>query len=132
MAGPDPATPAGARAIQRLETDQVAWLTTVTAAGQPQTMPVWFRWTGSEILVYSHRRAFRNANLAVNPRVSLNLGTDPDGDHVVSSRRSLRVRHDGQREQHGRARRHRVANRIQIRVHGHDVHATAHKIIQTP
>jgi PPOX class probable F420-dependent enzyme len=80
---PDPATEIGARALRQLATDQVAWLTTVLPDGQPQTTTIWFRWTGTEILVYSHRRAHRNANIEANPRVAFNLETDPDGDDYV-------------------------------------------------
>ena len=40
----DPATKIGARALERLATDRIAWLTTVDADGQPQSMPIWFLW----------------------------------------------------------------------------------------
>lgn len=78
----DSTTERGAHALERLTTEKVAWLTTVTAAGQPQTMPVWFLWSDGELLVYSDHRARRNVNLAANPKVSFHLA-DVAGDDVV-------------------------------------------------
>ena len=79
----DPTTERGAHALARLATEKVAWLTTVTSAGQPQTMPIWFLWSDEELLVYSDRRARRNANMVANPKVSFHLTDDAGGDIVV-------------------------------------------------
>lgn len=35
-------SPAGAKADRRLRSEQILWLTTVRADGQPQSSPVWF------------------------------------------------------------------------------------------
>ena len=73
------------RARERLGRDLIAWLTTVTPDGQPQSMPIWFLWTeDGEILVYSQQGAVRNANLAANPRVSFHFSDDGVGGDVVS------------------------------------------------
>ena len=61
----------------------IGWLTTVTPDGQPQTFPIWFLWADGEILVYSDRRAKRNANIRNNPRVALHLDDDGRGDDIV-------------------------------------------------
>ena len=37
-----------AHALERLETDMIGWLTTVTPDGQPQTFPIWFLWEDGE------------------------------------------------------------------------------------
>ncbi len=86
----DPTRPAHARVLERLASERIAWLTTVTQEGQPQTMPIWFLWSppsaGSpdgEILVYGDRRARRNRNLEANDRVSFALRTDDHGADVV-------------------------------------------------
>lgn len=79
----DSGSSADKRALERLETEKVAWLATVTAEGQPQAFPIWFLWRDGEILVYSDRRARRNANIAANPRVAFHLDTNPDGGDVV-------------------------------------------------
>ena len=79
----DASVPAGAHALERLTTELIAWLTTVTPEGQPQTMPIWFIWEDGTILVYGQRVAARNRNLRHNPRVSLHLADDGIGDDLV-------------------------------------------------
>jgi PPOX class probable F420-dependent enzyme len=72
----DPSTKAGARALERLASELVCWLTTVSPAGQPQSMPVWFLWADGDIVVYSQNAALRNRNIEANPRVSVHLSDD--------------------------------------------------------
>ena len=79
----DTGTESDAHALERLRADMIGWLTTVTADGQPQTFPIWFLWEDGEALVYSDRRAKRNANIAANPRVSLHLGDNGRGGDIV-------------------------------------------------
>ncbi len=62
----------------------VAWLTTVTADGQPQTSPVWFLWQDGRFVVYSLAGAPRVRNLRGNTRVALNLDGDGQGGAIVS------------------------------------------------
>lgn len=81
---PDPSTPAGARALGRLETEVIGWLTTINPAGQPQSSPIWFLWTGGEILIYSHKRAPRNGNIEDRSSVAFSLNTDAEGGDVVT------------------------------------------------
>lgn len=78
----DPSDAQGAHALERLRTEQTAWLTSVTSEGQPQSFPVWFVCDGSEILVYNDHRAKRNRNLEANPRVSFHLNDVAGGDIV--------------------------------------------------
>jgi PPOX class probable F420-dependent enzyme len=80
-----------AHALDRLRTDMVGWLTTVTPEGQPQTFPIWFLWEDGEALIYSDRRAKRNANIAANPRVTLHLNDDGRGGDVVVVEGEARV-----------------------------------------
>jgi PPOX class probable F420-dependent enzyme len=87
----DPTTERGAHALDRLANDEVGWLTTVTAAGQPQTMPIWFLWTDGELLVYSDHRARRNSNVAANPNVSLHLADDGTGGDIVVVEGAARI-----------------------------------------
>ena len=87
----DPATEAGARALDRLEHELMGWLTTINPDGQPQGSPIWFLWRDGKIIVYSHVRAPRNANVEANPRVSFNLNTDHDGDDVVTMEGEARI-----------------------------------------
>ena len=87
----DPATEKGAHALERLATSFAGWLTTVTPEGQPQSMPVWFLWTGEEILVYGDHRARRNRNLESNPRVSFHLPDEGRGGDIVTFEGTARV-----------------------------------------
>jgi PPOX class probable F420-dependent enzyme len=77
-------SPAGVRADRRLRAEQVVWLTTVRADGQPQASPVWFLWDGETFLLYSQADAQKLRNLAGNPRVALHLDSDGVGGDVVS------------------------------------------------
>ncbi len=74
-------TPLGQRALARLASDPVAWVTTVKPGGQPQSSPVWFLAQDGELLLYSHRTAQRTRNIAAQPLVSVHLN-DVDGEDV--------------------------------------------------
>ena len=77
-------SPAGARADRRLRTEQILWLTTVRADGQPQASPVWFVWDGETLLIFSQPDAQKLRNLAANPRVAVHVDTDEAGEDVVT------------------------------------------------
>lgn len=87
----DSGSSSDAHALERLRTDRIAWLTTVTPDGQPQTFPIWFLWEDGGALIYSDRRARRNANIATNPRVSLHLDDDGNGGDIVIVEGEARV-----------------------------------------
>lgn len=79
----DAASKRGRRVLERLATDRIAWFTSVTPAGQPQTLPVWFLWENDEVLIYSATNAVRNRNVAANPHVSFHLADDGEGNDLV-------------------------------------------------
>jgi PPOX class probable F420-dependent enzyme len=87
----DPSTKEGARALERLDSELMGWMTSINPDGAPQSSPIWFLWRNGVVLVYSHIRAPRNANVEANPRVSFNLNTDPDGDDVVTMEGEARI-----------------------------------------
>ncbi|MEO6207995.1 MAG: pyridoxamine 5'-phosphate oxidase family protein [Candidatus Limnocylindrales bacterium] len=91
----DPTTPAGARALERLASEKIGWLTTVDPDGQPYASAIWFLWDAGEILVYSGKRAPRNGNLETNRRVAFNLHTDAGGGDYVSMEGTARIDPDG-------------------------------------
>ena len=68
----------------RLDAEEIIWLTTVSADGQPQSSPVWFHWDGSTFLLCSRPSAGKLANIAHNPRVALHLDADAVGNDVVT------------------------------------------------
>ena len=67
----------------RLDGELVAWMTTVTATGQPQTSPVWFLAEDESIVIYSLDKTPRTRNIAAQPKVCLNLNSTPSGGQVV-------------------------------------------------
>jgi PPOX class probable F420-dependent enzyme len=77
-------SPAGARADRRLRTEQILWLTTVRADGQPQSSPVWFLWDGEEFLIFSQSDAQKLHNLEGNPRVAVHLESEGTGEEVLT------------------------------------------------
>lgn len=87
----DPSTEAGKRALERLETELIGWVTTVNPDGVPQSSPIWFLWDDGELLMYSHRRAPRNGNISDRPTVAFNLNTDPTGGDVVTMEGVARI-----------------------------------------
>ena len=77
----DPADADQAKALERLSTNTVVWLTTVSPKLQPQPSAVWFWWDGETVLVYSRETA-RLRNIRANPLVSLNFDSEQDGDDL--------------------------------------------------
>ena len=86
----DRADELGINAARRLETERVGWLTTVSADGTPQASPIWFLWTGNEIMLYSLESA-RARNVAARPRVSLNLDGNGLGQEIVVVEGTARI-----------------------------------------
>jgi PPOX class probable F420-dependent enzyme len=92
----DPADADGRHALDLLDHAFAAWLTTVTPAGQPQSMPIWFTWDvdagdRGEIVVYGDHRARRNRNLEANPRVSFHISGKSDGEDFVTIEGEARI-----------------------------------------
>jgi PPOX class probable F420-dependent enzyme len=75
---------AAAALAERLRTESVAWVTTVTPGGQPQSSPVWFLWEEDEFLVYAQPHSRKVRNIRAHPQVSLHLNSDAEGGQVVT------------------------------------------------
>jgi PPOX class probable F420-dependent enzyme len=73
----------GARAVRRLGSDLIGWLTTTGPDGTPQPSPIWFFWDGETALIYSQPNTPKLRHIAANPRVSLNLDGDGRGGDIV-------------------------------------------------
>ena len=80
----DASNPKHSRADDKLRHEIAAWLTTVTADGQPQSTPIWFHWDGSTFLFYSQPGRPKLVNIAVNPKVSLHPVGDHDAEDAVT------------------------------------------------
>lgn len=85
----------GARARERLESDELIWLTTVSRSGQPNPNPVWFLWRAGRVLVLNQPGSARLPALAANPRAALNFETADDGNDVVVLNAVATIRSDG-------------------------------------
>jgi PPOX class probable F420-dependent enzyme len=79
----------------RLGGELIAWMTTVDAAGQPQTSPVWFLADDDVIVVYSLDRTPRTRNIRANAKVCLNLNSTPSGGAVVIIEGTAEIVPDG-------------------------------------
>jgi PPOX class probable F420-dependent enzyme len=72
----------GQRTLQRIHTEQIIWLTTVTPSGVPQPRPVWFVWDGAAFILYSQPTAKKLRHIEKNPNVSLHFDAGPTGEDI--------------------------------------------------
>jgi PPOX class probable F420-dependent enzyme len=79
---------------ERLKSETIMWLTTVRRDGQPQSSPVWFLWDGEAFLMFSMPSASKVANVRANPRVSVHLSDDGQGEDVVTFEATAEVTAD--------------------------------------
>lgn len=89
------------RTAERLRAEAIAWLTTVSPEGVPQSSPIWYVWTADpgggrdaglgEIVMLSRPGAPRLRNLAANPQVAVNLNSDAEGGDVATFEGVARV-----------------------------------------
>jgi PPOX class probable F420-dependent enzyme len=69
--------------LERVQHDQVAWLTTVTESGGPSPVPVWFVDDDGDLVLFSEPAARKVANIERQPLVTMHFNSDPDGHDVV-------------------------------------------------
>jgi PPOX class probable F420-dependent enzyme len=72
------------RAAERLDGEAVAWITSVTASGQPQSSVVWFIVHDEVIYIASKPTSPKVANIRANSNVSFHLNSDATGFDVVT------------------------------------------------
>jgi len=73
-----------ARVEIRLQTNLMAWLTTVNPAGRPDSVPVWFLLRDDEsVLIYSQPGKAKLRNLDANPNVALGLDVTDIGRDII-------------------------------------------------
>ncbi|MFK4728865.1 pyridoxamine 5'-phosphate oxidase family protein [Agromyces mediolanus] len=79
----DTANPVHARALERLGTEEVAWLGTIDRHGFPHAVPVWFLWEGGTIQVLIQPGSVKTRNIRRDPKVLVHFETDAEGEDVT-------------------------------------------------
>jgi PPOX class probable F420-dependent enzyme len=79
----DPASDVHARALRRLETEQVAWFGTIGRDGYPHAVPIWFLWRDGRALIMSEPETAKVRNLRADDRVLLHLEAGADGEQLT-------------------------------------------------
>lgn len=70
------------RQLERLDTEDIVWLTTVNASHTPVPTPVWFLWSDGQFLVFSEPRTPKLANIA-RGGVAVNFNSTIGGGDVA-------------------------------------------------
>ena len=76
--------------MQRLDTETLAWLTTVHPDGRLSSSLVWFLRRDGELVIYS-RENTKVRNIEANPNVAFNLNSDDHGGSVLTIEGTARV-----------------------------------------
>ena len=69
---------------ERLQKDMVMWLGTVRPNGKPHTVPVWFYWDGTAIIMFSKPKNQKLVNIRANNNVILAIDDTRGGEDVVT------------------------------------------------
>ena len=80
----DPTVGVDAHAGERLASEPVIWLGTVTPDGRPHTVPVWFTWADPVVTVFSRPDTAKVGHLRTHGAVSVALDTAEQGTDVVT------------------------------------------------
>lgn len=79
----DPSDEVQARALARLQSEQIGWFTSIRGTGFPHAVPVWFLWWGGEVLVLSEPQAVKVRNVRGNEKVLMHLEAGRGGEDLT-------------------------------------------------
>ncbi|KQQ93830.1 hypothetical protein ASF62_06465 [Leifsonia sp. Leaf325] len=79
----DQANPAHVKALEKLDSEIIAWITTVRSDGAPRSVPVWFLWHEGAVLVMSEPTTAKVHAIRRGSPVQVHLETGPFGSEVV-------------------------------------------------
>lgn len=72
----------GKRMQERIASEQIIWLTTVSSGNIPQPRPVWFIWDNETVLIYTSAQAMKVRQIERNPNVALHFNGTFHGDDI--------------------------------------------------
>lgn len=72
----------GKRTQERIASEQIIWLTTVSSGNIPQPRPVWFIWDNDSFLIYTAAQAKKVRHIQQNPNVALHFNGTREGDDI--------------------------------------------------
>ncbi len=75
-------TDPGPRTLERLQTEEVAWLSTISKDDSPVPTPVWFLWENDRIVIYSQPNTGKLRAIARSPHISFHFNSDADGNDI--------------------------------------------------
>ena len=75
-------TTVGRRALERIQSEQIIWLTTISSNGSPQPRPVWFVWSDHSFLIFSLATTAKIRHVRAHSNVSLHFDVGPTGTDV--------------------------------------------------
>ena len=78
----DPSNDVHARALARLESEQIGWLGSNGRNGYPHAVPIWFLWHEGQALIFSPPGAAKTKNLRADPRAMFHLEAGDDGEQL--------------------------------------------------
>jgi PPOX class probable F420-dependent enzyme len=80
----DLSAPEYEKARRMLQTDLIAWFTTVTSDGKPHAVPVWFFWHDGRVVIFSEPGTVKVTHVREGSPVLVHLHAGgPFGDDVV-------------------------------------------------
>ena len=79
----DEQNPGHQKALGKLASDQIGWLTTIRSSGRPHSVPVWFLWHDGQVLIFSEEKTQKVRNLRHSSDIVFSLESGRYGSDVA-------------------------------------------------